>query len=53
MTNGFQRGDLIILAARPAMGKSALALNFASQVAKRNEGCVAIFSLEMPGVHSL
>jgi replicative DNA helicase len=48
MTNGFQRGDLIILAARPAMGKSALALNFASQVAKRNEGAVAIFSLEMP-----
>ena len=48
MTNGFQRGDLIILATCPAMGKSALALNFASQVAKRNEGCVAIFSLEMP-----
>ncbi len=48
MTNGFQRGDLIILAARPAMGKSALALNFASQVAKRNDGAVAIFSLEMP-----
>ena len=48
MTNGFQRGDLIILAARPAMGKSALALNFAAQVAKRNEGAVAIFSLEMP-----
>ena len=48
MTNGFQRGDLIILAARPAMGKSALALNLANQVAKRNEGAVAIFSLEMP-----
>lgn len=48
MTNGFQRGDLIILGARPAMGKSALALNFANQVAKRNEGAVAIFSLEMP-----
>ncbi|MCF0259989.1 MAG: replicative DNA helicase [Erysipelotrichaceae bacterium] len=48
MTNGFQRGDLIILAARPAMGKSALALNFVNQVAKRNEGCVAVFSLEMP-----
>ncbi|WP_323090713.1 replicative DNA helicase [Allobaculum sp. JKK-2023] len=49
MTNGFHRGDLIILAARPAMGKSALALNFANQVARRNEGAVAIFSLEMPG----
>lgn len=48
-TNGFQRGDLIILAARPAMGKSALALNFASEVAKHNkEEAVAIFSLEMP-----
>ncbi len=48
MTNGFQRGDLIILAARPAMGKSALALNFLNQVARRNEGAVAMFSLEMP-----
>ncbi len=48
-TNGFQRGDLIILAARPAMGKSALALNFASEVAKHNKDeAVAIFSLEMP-----
>lgn len=48
MTNGFQRGDLIILAARPAMGKSALALNFVTQAARRNEGAVALFSLEMP-----
>lgn len=48
MTNGFHPGELIILAARPAMGKSALALNFANQVARRNEGAVAIFSLEMP-----
>ena len=47
-TNGFHRGDLIILAARPAMGKSALALNFANMVARNNEGNVAIFSLEMP-----
>ena len=39
---------MIILAARPAMGKSALALNFANEVAKLNEGAVAIFSLEMP-----
>lgn len=48
MTNGLQRGDLIILAARPAMGKSAFALNVANEVAKRNAGCVAVFSLEMP-----
>lgn len=48
MTNGLHRGDLIILAARPAMGKSAFALNVANQVAKRNPGAVAIFSLEMP-----
>ena len=48
MTNGFQRGDLIILAARPAMGKSALALNRAVQAARRNPGAVAVFSLEMP-----
>lgn len=48
ITNGFQRGDLIILAARPAMGKSALALNFANEVSKLNEGAVAVFSLEMP-----
>jgi replicative DNA helicase len=48
ITNGFHAGDLIILAARPAMGKSALALNFASQVAALNDGAVAIFSLEMP-----
>lgn len=48
MTNGLHRGDLIILAARPAMGKSAFALNVANQVSKRNPGAVAIFSLEMP-----
>ena len=48
MTNGFQRGDLIILAARPAMGKSALALNLAVQAARRNPGAVAVFSREMP-----
>ena len=49
-THGLQRGDLIILAARPSMGKTALALNFALQVAQhnRNGGAVAIFSLEMP-----
>ena len=48
LTNGFQRGDLIILAARPSMGKTALALNVALGAAERNPGAVAFFSLEMP-----
>ena len=43
---GFQRTDLIILAARPAMGKTALALNFMLNVAKEGVG-VGMFSLEM------
>ena len=47
--HGFQKGDLVILAARPAMGKTAVALNLAMNVANYNpEGAVAIFSLEMP-----
>jgi replicative DNA helicase len=46
-TSGFQAGDLIILAARPSMGKTALAINIAEHVAL-NEGLpVAVFSMEM------
>lgn len=45
-TTGFKKKDLIILAARPSMGKTALAINFAVNVAKRNIP-VLIFSLEM------
>ena len=48
MTAGFQKGDLIILAARPSMGKTALALNVALNSASVTPGSVAIFSLEMP-----
>lgn len=48
MTNGFQRGDMIILAARPSMGKTAFALNLALNAAQYNKGAIAIFSLEMP-----
>lgn len=45
---GLNRSDLIILAARPAMGKSAFALNLATNVARRNrESEIVIFSLEM------
>ena len=47
MTAGFHKSDLIILAARPAMGKTALALNFAGNVARINNKSVLIFSLEM------
>ena len=44
---GFQRSDLIILAARPSMGKTALALNFAHNIAVQANQPVLIFSLEM------
>jgi replicative DNA helicase len=47
MTGGFHRGELIILAARPSMGKTALALNIAHHVACKLHQPVAIFSLEM------
>ena len=51
MTNGLQKGDLIILAARPSVGKTAFALNLAMNIAamnKEGKASVAIFSLEMP-----
>lgn len=47
MTSGFQRSDLIIVAARPSVGKTAFALNIAQNVAVRAGETVAIFSLEM------
>ncbi|MDF2960530.1 MAG: helicase, partial [Paenibacillus sp.] len=47
MTAGFQRSDLIIVAARPSVGKTAFALNIAQNVGVREKQTVAIFSLEM------
>ena len=47
MTSGLQQGDLIIVAGRPSMGKTALALNIAEYVAVDNGLPVAIFSMEM------
>lgn len=45
--NGFQRSDLVVLAGRPSMGKTSLALNIARNAAVEHNACVALFSLEM------
>lgn len=47
MTSGFQKGDFIIVAARPSVGKTAFALNVAQNVGVRVRNKVAVFSLEM------
>jgi len=47
MTGGFQKGDLVILAARPSMGKTALVTGIALHAAISNQVPVALFSLEM------
>lgn len=47
MTNGLQKSDLIIIAARPSMGKTTFALNIAQNVAIKEKVPVAVFSLEM------
>ena len=47
MTSGLQQGELIIIAARPSMGKTAWAINIAQNAAVRDGKVVAVFSLEM------
>ena len=47
MTSGFQNGDMIVVAGRPSMGKTSLALAFAVNAAQLAEAPVAVFSLEM------
>ena len=44
---GLERSDMIVLAARPSLGKTSLALGIAKNVAVKQHGCVALFSLEM------
>lgn len=48
LTSGFHESELIIIAARPAMGKTAFALNLATNVAIKNNKTVALFNMEMP-----
>jgi replicative DNA helicase len=48
-TSGLQRGELIIIAGRPGMGKTSFALNIAENIALKNKLPVAVFSLEMTG----
>ena len=47
LTSGFQKGDMILIAARPSMGKTTFALNIAVHAAPREGKTVVIFSLEM------
>jgi replicative DNA helicase len=49
MTAGLQKGDLVIIAGRPSMGKTSFAMNIAENVAIKAKKPVLIFSLEMPG----
>lgn len=48
-TSGLQKGDLIIIAGRPSMGKTSFAMNLAENAALHTENSVAVFSMEMPG----
>lgn len=49
ITSGLHNGDLIIVAGRPSMGKTAFSMNLAENVATKNGATVAVFSMEMPG----
>src|SRR5204863_2147894 len=49
MTSGLQPSDLVIIAGRPSMGKTTLAMNIAEHVAIKSRSPVLIFSMEMPG----
>src|SRR5258708_14761814 len=47
MTSGLQRSDLVIIAARPSMGKTAFGMNIAENAAIKDQEVVGVFSLEM------
>lgn len=49
ITSGLQKGDLVIVAGRPSMGKTTFSMNLAENIATKNQTSVAVFSMEMPG----
>ncbi|MEI8055175.1 MAG: replicative DNA helicase [bacterium] len=49
MTSGLQKGDFVIVAGRPSMGKTTLAMNIAEHAAIKGKKAVLVFSMEMPG----
>ena len=49
LTSGLQPADLIIVAGRPSMGKTTIAMNMAENIALKGDKPVAVFSMEMPG----
>lgn len=49
MTSGLQEGDLIVIAGRPAMGKTSLAMNIAENASIQSKKPILVFSMEMPG----
>ena len=49
MTSGLQKGDMIVVAGRPSMGKTTLAMNIAEHAAIKSKKPVLVFSMEMPG----
>ena len=53
MTNGLQKSDLIVIAARPGCGKTSLAMNIVENAALRCDAVCAVFSLEMPEIQIL
>ena len=53
LTNGLQKSDLIVIAARPGMGKTSLAMNIIESAALGSDAVCAVFSLEMPEVQIL